>query len=72
MQVHVSEILQMEAIDMFILKIYIKMHSTSFFSHLQKYKTSNCDMLSVLSKDLVYQSQMFFQSHLTIQERLNP
>ena len=58
---------QMKAIDRSILKIYIKMHSKGFFSHLQKYKTCHCDMLSALPKDLVYQSQMSFQSLLTIQ-----
>ena len=57
----------MAAIDISILKNYIKMHSTSFFSHLKKYKTCHSDMLRVLSKDLAYQSQMFFQSLLTIQ-----
>ena len=47
----------MAAIDMSILKIYIKIYSTSlFFSHLKKYKTFHCDMLRVLPKDLVYQS----------------
>ena len=57
----------MAATDMSILKIYVKMHSTSFFfSHLKKYKTCHCDMLRVLPLDLVYQSQMFFQSLLTI------
>ena len=57
----------MAAIEMHILKIYIKMHSTSFiFSHQKKYKTCHCDMLRVLSKDLVYQPQIFFQSLLTI------
>ena len=58
----------MAAIDMPILKIYIKMHSTSsLFSHPKKYKTCHCDMLRVLSKDLVYQLQIFLQSLLTIQ-----
>ena len=57
----------MAAIDMSILKSYIKMHPTSFFSHRRKYKTCHCDMMRVFSKDLVYQSQMFFQSLLTIQ-----
>ena len=58
----------MAAIDMPILKIYVKMHSTSFIiSHPKKYKTCHCDMLRVLSKDLVHQPQMFFQSLLTIQ-----
>ena len=53
----------MAATDMSILKIYVKMHSTSFFfSHLKKYKTCHCDMLRVLLIDLVCQSQMFFQS----------
>ena len=57
----------MAAIDMPVLKICIKTHSTSFlFSHPKKYKTCHCDMLRVLSKDLVYQSQMFFQLLLTI------
>ena len=56
----------MAAIDMSILKIYIKMHSASFFfSYLKKYKACHCDMLRVLSIDLIYQSQMFFQSLLT-------
>ena len=57
----------MAAIEMPILKIYIKIHSTSsIFSHPKKYKTCHCDMLRVLSKDLVYQPQIFFQSLLTI------
>ena len=57
----------MVAIDMSVLKIYIKMHSASFFfSHLKKYKTCHCDMLRVLSIELVYQSQMLIQSLLTI------
>ena len=57
----------MAAIEMPILKIYIKIHSTSFiFSHPKKYKICHCDMLRVLSKDLVYQPQIFFQSLLTI------
>ena len=44
----------MAAIDMPILKIYIKMHSASFFfSYPKKYKACHCDMLRVLSKDLV-------------------
>ena len=53
--------------------VYIKnLHENSFnkflcFSHLKKYKTCHCDILRVLSKDLAYQSQMFFQSLLTIQ-----
>ena len=55
----------MTAIDMSILKIYIKMHSMHFTS--KKYKTCRCDMLGVLAKDLVYQLQMFFQSLLTTQ-----
>ena len=57
----------MAAIDMSILKIYIKMQSTRFFLHLKKCKTRHCDMFRVLPNDLVYQSQMFFQSLLTIQ-----
>ena len=57
----------MAAIDMSILKIYIKMHPTRFFLHLKKCKTRHCDMFRVLPNDLVYQSQMFFQSLLTIQ-----
>ena len=58
----------MAAIDMPILKIYVKMHFTSFiFLHPRKYRTCHCDMLRVLSKDLVYQPQMFFPSLLTIQ-----
>ena len=58
----------MTAIDMSMLKIYNKMYLTSFFfsSHLKKYKTCHCKMLRVLSKDRIYQSQMFFQSLLTI------
>ena len=53
---------------MSILKTYIKMHSTSFFvfSHLKKYETCHCDLLRVLSKDLACESQIFFQSPLTI------
>ena len=47
----------MAAMDMSILKTYIKMHSTSFFSfRSKKYKACHCDVLRVLSKDLVYQS----------------
>ena len=56
---------------MSILKIYIKTRSTSFF-YLKKCETCHCDMSRVLSIDLVYQSQMFFQSLLTIYQRLNP
>ena len=59
----------MAAIDMPVLKIYIKMHSKSFlfFSHLKKYKTCHCDMLRVLSKDIVYQSQMYQSFSLCLQ-----
>ena len=58
----------MAATDMSILKIYVKMHSTSFFfSHLKKYKTCHCDMLRVLSKDIVYQSQMYQSFSLCLQ-----
>ena len=59
----ISNISSMAAIDMPILKIHIKMHLTSFFffSHPKKYKTCHCGMLRVLSKGLVYQSQMFFR-----------
>ena len=55
----------MAAIDMSVSKFYIKMHSTRyFFSHLKKCNTCHCAMLRVFSIDLVYQSQMFFQSLL--------
>ena len=57
----------MTAIDMSILKIYSKRHPTSFFFFFtSKYKTCHCEMLRVLSKDCVYQSQIFSQSLLTI------
>ena len=58
----------MAAIDMPILKIYVKMHFTSFiFSHPRKYRTCHCDMLRVLSKDLVYQPQMYHSFSLCLQ-----
>ena len=63
----ILNISQMAAIDMSILKMYIKMHSTIFFfSHLKKYKTCHSKMLRVLPKYLVYYSQMFFHFLLTI------